>query len=60
LSHTGVPSPYLQNMVARGDLGVRTGKGFYDWTGRDAAEVQRQANERLRRLIAFLEDGGER
>src|SRR5438093_10360745 len=59
LSHTGVPSPYLQNMVARGDLGVRTGKGFYDWTGRDAAEVQRQANERLRRLIAFLE-GGER
>ena len=60
LSHAGVPSPYLQHMVARGDLGVRSGKGFYDWTGRDATEVQRQANERLQRLIAFLEDGGER
>src|SRR5262245_15346175 len=60
LSHTGVPSPYLQNMVARGDLGVRSGKGFYDWRGRDATEVRRQANERLQRLIAFLEDGGER
>lgn len=55
LSHTGVPSPYLQNMVARGDLGLRSGKGFYDWTGRDPAEVQRQANDRLRRLLAFLE-----
>jgi 3-hydroxybutyryl-CoA dehydrogenase len=55
LSHTGVPSPYLQNMVARGDLGVRSGKGFYDWSGRDPSEVQRQANERLVRLLAFLE-----
>ena len=55
LSHTGIPSPYLQNMVARGDLGVRSGKGFYDWTGRDPNEVQRQATERLLRLLAFLE-----
>ena len=56
LSHTGVPSPYLQNMVARGDLGIRSGKGFYDWTGRDPGEVQRAANERLQRLLKFLED----
>jgi 3-hydroxybutyryl-CoA dehydrogenase len=54
LSHTGVPSPYLQNMVARGDVGLRSGKGFYDWTGRDPAEVQRNANQRLLRLLAFL------
>ena len=47
-------------MVARGDLGVGTGKGFYDWTGSDATEVRRQANERLQRMITFLEDGGER
>ena len=55
LSHTGVPSPYLQNMVARGDLGIRSGKGFYDWTGCDPTEVQRKATDRLRRLLAFLE-----
>jgi 3-hydroxybutyryl-CoA dehydrogenase len=54
LSHTGVPSPYLQNMVARGDVGIRSGRGFYDWTGRDPNEVQRKANERLQRLLAFL------
>lgn len=56
LSHTGVPSPYLQNMAARGDLGLRSGKGFYDWTGRDPTEVQRKATERLQRLLAFLEE----
>lgn len=54
LSHTGVPSPYLQNLVARGDVGIRSGRGFYDWAGRDPNEVQRKANERLQRLLAFL------
>jgi 3-hydroxybutyryl-CoA dehydrogenase len=60
LSHTGVPSPYLQDMVARGDLGIRSGKGFYDWSGQDPAEVQRDANERLVRLLAFLQHDGSR
>lgn len=55
LSHTGIPSPLLQGMVARGDVGIRSGKGFFDWSGRDGAEVQRRANERLQRLLAFLE-----
>lgn len=26
---------YIKDMVARGDLGSKTGKGFYDWTKRD-------------------------
>lgn len=55
LSHTGVPSPFLQDMVARGDVGVRSGKGFYEWSGQDAGEMQRRANARLQRLLAFLE-----
>jgi 3-hydroxybutyryl-CoA dehydrogenase len=55
LSHTGVPNPYLQDMVARGDVGVRSGRGFYDWTHRDGAAVQRRASERLQRLLAYLE-----
>ena len=28
-------SPYIREMVARGDLGAKTGKGFYDWSVRD-------------------------
>jgi len=55
LSHTNVPSPYLQDMVARGDVGIRSGRGFYDWHGRDGAAAQRRAGERLERLLAYLE-----
>ena len=56
LSHTNIPSPYLQNMVARGDVGIRSGKGFYEWAGADAAAVQAGANRRLQRLLAFLDE----
>ena len=55
LSHTGIPSPLLQDMVARGDIGVRSGKGFYEWGGQDVADMQRRANQRLQRLLDFLE-----
>jgi 3-hydroxybutyryl-CoA dehydrogenase len=55
LSHTSVPSPFLQDMVARGDVGVRSGRGFYDWHGRDGAAAQRRAAERLERLLAYLQ-----
>jgi 3-hydroxybutyryl-CoA dehydrogenase len=60
LSHTGVPNRYLQDMVTRGDVGVRSGQGFYDWRQRDGGAVQRRASERLQRLLAYLEqDAGE-
>jgi len=55
LSHTNVPTPLLQDMVARGDIGIRSGKGFYEWESTDASVVQKAANERLKRLLAFLE-----
>ena len=55
LSHTNVPTPLLQNMVARGDVGIRSGRGFYEWEPADATAVQQAANERLKRLLAFLE-----
>jgi len=60
LSHTNVPNPYLQDMVARGDIGVASGKGFYEWEGRDPGQVRQRANERLQRLLAYLErDAGD-
>jgi 3-hydroxybutyryl-CoA dehydrogenase len=55
LSHTGVPNAYLQDMVARGDVGIRSGRGFYDWRKRDGAATQRRASDRLQRLLAYLE-----
>ena len=43
------------DMVARGDVGIRSGRGFYDWRNRDGAATQRTASERLQRLLAYLE-----
>jgi 3-hydroxybutyryl-CoA dehydrogenase len=42
---------YYHAMVARGDLGVKTGKGFYDWSKKSIAEVKER---RDRFIIEFL------
>ncbi|KFI65277.1 3-hydroxyacyl-CoA dehydrogenase family protein [Bifidobacterium cuniculi] len=44
--------PTLAAMVARGDLGQKTGRGFYDWTGDDAQE---RIAMRDRRLMEAME-----
>jgi 3-hydroxybutyryl-CoA dehydrogenase len=54
LSHTGTPNPMLQGMVARGDTGLEAGRGFYDWTGLEAAAVRADASARLRALLDTL------
>jgi 3-hydroxybutyryl-CoA dehydrogenase len=54
LSHTGTPNPMLQAMVARGDTGLEAGRGFYDWTGLEAAAVRADASGRLRALLETL------
>lgn len=41
LCNSAEPLAIEREMVERGDLGVKTGKGFYDWSQRDAAEVKR-------------------
>ncbi|HYM31856.1 MAG TPA: 3-hydroxyacyl-CoA dehydrogenase NAD-binding domain-containing protein [Candidatus Cybelea sp.] len=56
LAHTNEPVRFLQDMVARGETGIQAGKGFYDWSGCDRPAASRQAAERLRRLLAALED----
>ena len=32
----------LQDLVAAGDLGVKSGKGFYDWSKKDATAVKQR------------------
>jgi 3-hydroxybutyryl-CoA dehydrogenase len=55
LAHTGVPSALVQGMAARGDVGIRSGRGFYDWSGRDTEDAARNAQARLERLLRYLD-----
>ena len=60
LNASRTPSPILNEMVRRGDTGIRSGRGFYDWQGQDADAIVADTAHRLRRLNAFLdgESGG--
>lgn len=44
------PAPLLRAKVARGELGLKRGRGFYDWTP-EGAEALR---ERIRQLLVML------
>jgi len=42
LCSAGEPLPLLNELVAQGKLGAKSGQGFYDWSTRDVAELRRQ------------------
>jgi 3-hydroxybutyryl-CoA dehydrogenase len=39
------PSPLVQQKVKDGELGIKSGKGFYDWTVRDPQKVYGRRNQ---------------
>lgn len=41
------PNPVLSEHVKRGELGVKTGKGFYDWSIKSAADVLKARDTEL-------------
>ena len=41
------PLAYLQAMVERGETGLDSGKGYYDWSGQDPTEVRSEKDEHL-------------
>ena len=47
------PAPIIEEMVKKGDLGLKSGKGFYDYAGQD---VQALMGERIKKLILLLKD----
>ena len=44
------PFAYLNEMVERGNTGLESGKGFYDWIGKEPSAVRKRKNESLFRL----------
>jgi 3-hydroxybutyryl-CoA dehydrogenase len=55
LEHSEAPNPLLVDSVTRDELGIKTGKGFYDWSHRDSAEVEAARNEEIARQLRRLQ-----
>jgi 3-hydroxybutyryl-CoA dehydrogenase len=43
--------PLYREKIAKGELGVKTGKGFYDWSKRDANEVRVRRDEFVLEMV---------
>lgn len=54
LCHDPKPNPVVQQMLADGHLGIRTGRGFYDWAHRDSEAEAAAAADNLKELVAWL------
>ena len=56
LSNRTVPSRFLLDKVAAGDLGVKTGRGWLDYAGRSRTELLDDRNARLLRQLKSIQD----
>jgi 3-hydroxybutyryl-CoA dehydrogenase len=55
LHHEDKPARALQDLYAAGHLGIKTGKGFYDWRGKDPNQVKAEAGRKLTALLDYLQ-----
>lgn len=54
LSNKTEPSPVLIEKVKHGELGIKSGRGWYDYTGRTREEINETINRRLLRQLALF------
>ena len=55
LSNRTEVSPMLLEKVKKGEIGVKSGKGWYDYTGRTREEISDKVNRRLLRQLALYQ-----
>lgn len=54
LDHSGTPVDLLQDMVAQGQIGVKSGRGFYDWHDRDVETYKKISMDKLSRILSIV------
>lgn len=54
LEDAKVPLEIIRSKVAAGELGLKTGKGFCDWSGTTPQEVTNRKNQELIDVLKFL------
>jgi 3-hydroxybutyryl-CoA dehydrogenase len=47
----------LGRLVKKGYLGVKSGRGFYDYTSRNIVDVLKERDQKLIKLLKFLKEG---
>jgi len=50
------PSAILQRLFEQGHLGLKTGRGFYDWSDADPAQVRADAARKVARIVALMRE----
>jgi 3-hydroxybutyryl-CoA dehydrogenase len=58
LDRSTEPLPLIRDKVARGELGAKAGKGFYDWSPERTASVIERRDEALLELVGWLRAKG--
>jgi 3-hydroxybutyryl-CoA dehydrogenase len=56
LSHDHAPSKCLQTHYEQGHFGLKSGRGFYDWSGKDPDGVRRTTTEKVARIRALMKE----
>ena len=56
LCHSAESQPAIQRKLENGQLGIKTGVGFYDWRRTDVRAYRSRAADKLARLFAVLRD----
>ncbi len=56
LSNSTEPSPILAQKVQRGELGVKSGRGWFDYTGKSREEILENQNRRLLKQLRLFKE----
>ena len=58
LDHSTEPSKFVQDKVAQGELGAKSGQGFFEWPEGRQLAIIRQRDQAILELVKWLTEGG--